>query len=56
MFSSTNQVISIHSYDGQIVWEDKKHAMFEIGNFLGGGWVINITVSLVFQLMFFWMY
>jgi serine/threonine protein kinase len=32
-----NEVLKIHSFDGQIVWLDRDTELFEVGNFLGGG-------------------
>jgi serine/threonine protein kinase len=31
------EVVKIHSFDGQIVWVDPDTELFEVGNFLGGG-------------------
>ena len=32
-----NKVINVHSYDGQVIWQDKYTPLYEVGNFLGGG-------------------
>lgn len=32
-----NEVVRIHSFDGQVVWFDRDTELFEVGNFLGGG-------------------
>lgn len=35
--NNIDNVIQVNSFDGQTVWQDKDIALYEVGNFLGGG-------------------
>ena len=37
MLGYGDQVLRVNTFDGQTVWIDKTSALFEVGNFLGGG-------------------
>jgi serine/threonine protein kinase len=38
----SDDVIRVHSFDGQIVWYDRNTSLFEVGNFLGSGAAGNV--------------
>ena len=42
LHNDDSDVIKIHSFDGQTVWYDRQTALFEVGNFLGGGAAGNV--------------
>jgi serine/threonine protein kinase len=37
MLEGKEDVIKVHSFDGQTIWLDRQTLMYEVGNFLGGG-------------------
>ena len=34
---SSDKVVSVHSFDGQVIFIEKNVPLYEVGNFLGGG-------------------
>ena len=44
-------VTQVHSFDGQTIWSDKNTALYEVGNFLGGG-----AAGMLLIVLFRWWY